>query len=101
MTKEIRCNNTGCNCTEEERATNNGNCKHVRVVYIDTSEPMPTGETIKRMVTRVPLRAYLEVSIDNQKAAIIFQDEDGNEYIFQVEDYLNPGSTKNLSIAAI
>ena len=62
---------------------------------------MNHDKTIKRMVTRVPLRAYLEVSIDNQKAAIIFQDEDGNEYIFQVEDYLNPGSTNNLSIAAI
>ena len=33
--KEIRCNSNGCNCTKEERATNNGNCKHSVIVSME------------------------------------------------------------------
>ena len=32
--EEIKCNSNGCNCTKEERAKNNGNCKHSVVVHL-------------------------------------------------------------------
>jgi len=40
MEKEIRCNSNGCNCTKEERATNNGNCKHSIIVYMENKQPI-------------------------------------------------------------
>ena len=47
--KNIRCNNNGCNCTKEEKATNNGNCKHSVIVYTTNSIAQALAEERARV----------------------------------------------------
>ena len=43
-------------------------------------------EDKKRVVERRPVQAFLEISLDKKKAAIVFQAEDGTEYILKAHD---------------
>jgi len=68
--EEIRCNNNGCNCTKEERATNNGNCKHSIIVYMEDKSCLKifSGELRKDIESLV--RAVLKSKQEEIKGEI-------------------------------
>ena len=66
--KNIRCNNNGCNCTKEEKATNNGNCKHSVIVYTTNSIAQAVEEERERV--RGEIEKYMSYCVELQNKAI-------------------------------
>ena len=85
--EEIRCNSNGCNCTKEERATNNGNCKHSLIVSMEDKSWLKTfsGELRKEIESLV--KAVLKSKQEEiEKVKFIISDGDIKREVVGLED---------------